>query len=320
MKMHSDLGKMYRRNYMVKSQLRSLEDKSRALNSKIDGETKIDEWAESYITRADAQIDDVSDYMQYRNLGGLAKATGHVRGPAPQTRALPAPSLPHYGQQRQPAPQPSQPTPQPSQPTTGYSTAKSFIDSMPMELQVPFRKIHRQTDFANVDNAIGNYTATTLIKDNFARNKGNVHELVDGNDKWSRESKKYADDNKVSHSKLISLMEAWKNSTVKSVVESSPSPDEVEEAIRLSKGSNLGFSTMDLPLVGAGNTLGSSLGLGAMAAVLGAVTYNEYRSKGTVRAILMPRLKQAGVYGVAGIGLALLYQSIVGTGQKTGWY
>ena len=71
MKMGSDLGKMYRRNYMVKSQLNSLEAKSRALNEKITDETQIDEWAESYITRADAQIDDVSDYMNFRNLGSL---------------------------------------------------------------------------------------------------------------------------------------------------------------------------------------------------------------------------------------------------------
>ena len=69
--MSSDLGKMYRRNYMVKSQLRSLTEKSKALNARIDGDTNIDEWAESYITRADAQIDDVSDYMNYRNLGNL---------------------------------------------------------------------------------------------------------------------------------------------------------------------------------------------------------------------------------------------------------
>ena len=99
MKMHSDLGKMYRRNYMVKSQLRSLEEKSKALNARIDGKTKIDEWDESYITRADAQIDDVSDYMNYRNLGQLA----HVRRPGPPTKALPAPKLPIYGQQRAPA-------------------------------------------------------------------------------------------------------------------------------------------------------------------------------------------------------------------------
>ena len=71
MKMHSDLGKMYRRNYMVKSQLRSLAEKSRALMQRLTDETKIDEWAESYITRADAQIDDVSDYMNYRNLGAM---------------------------------------------------------------------------------------------------------------------------------------------------------------------------------------------------------------------------------------------------------
>ena len=69
--MSSDLGKMYRRNYMVKSQLRSLTEKSKALNARINNDTKIDEWAESYITRADAQIDDVSDYMNYRNLGKL---------------------------------------------------------------------------------------------------------------------------------------------------------------------------------------------------------------------------------------------------------
>ena len=71
MKMSSDLGKMYRRNYMVKSQLRSLTEKSEALNARINNDTAIDEWAESYITRADAQIDDVSDYMNYRNLGNL---------------------------------------------------------------------------------------------------------------------------------------------------------------------------------------------------------------------------------------------------------
>lgn len=196
---------MYRRNYMVKSQLRSLEDKSRNLNSKIDGETKIDEWAESYITRADAQIDDVSDYMQYRNLGGLANATGHVRHPAPQTRALPAPSLPHYGQQRQPA-------------LSNDQDQDGVSDS-------------EDDDFGN-----------------------------------------------------------------------------------------LGISTMDLPLVGAGNTLGSTLGLGAMAAVLGIVTYNEYRSKKNVRSLVVPRLKRAGVYAAGGIGVALLYQSVVGAGQKTGWY
>lgn len=104
MKMGSDLGKMYRRNYMVKSQLNSLEAKSRALNEKITDETKIDEWAESYITRADAQIDDVSDYMNFRNLGGLNKRMGHVLMKPKPSRALPAPKLPIYGQQRQPAP------------------------------------------------------------------------------------------------------------------------------------------------------------------------------------------------------------------------
>jgi len=99
MKMHSDLGKMYRRNYMVKSQLNSLEAKSRALNEKIGDQTKIDEWAESYITRADAQIDDVHDYMNFRNIASL----GHVRMRPQVTMALPAPKLPVYGQERVPA-------------------------------------------------------------------------------------------------------------------------------------------------------------------------------------------------------------------------
>ena len=72
MRMNSDLGKLKRRNYMVKAQLKSLESKSRAINEKINNESNIDEWAESYIARADAQIDDVSDYMQFRNLQNLS--------------------------------------------------------------------------------------------------------------------------------------------------------------------------------------------------------------------------------------------------------
>jgi len=198
MKMHSDLGKMYRRNYMVKSQLRSLTEKSSALNAKIDGETKIDEWAESYITRADAQIDDVSDYMNYRNLGSLAmKAghTGHVRIAPPLTKALPAPKLPIYGQERQPA------------------------DSV------------------------------------------------------------------------------------------------AEEEV-----TNLEGFTDYLPQVGVGNTLGATLALGGMAFVVGLVTYNEYRSKKSMRGILVPRLKRAGIFAAGGIGVAALYQGVVGAGQQTGWY
>ena len=198
MKMHSDLGKMYRRNYMVKSQLRSLAEKSSALNAKIDGETKLDEWAESYITRADAQIDDVSDYMNYRNLGNLAmKAghTGHVRIAPPLTKALPAPKLPIYGQERQPA------------------------DSV------------------------------------------------------------------------------------------------AEEEV-----TNLEGFTDYLPQVSYGNTLGATMMLGGMAAVIGLVTYNEYRSKKTMKGLIVPRLKRAGIFAAGGVGVAALYQGIVGAGQQTGWY
>ena len=75
MRMNSDLGKLKRRNYMVKAQLKSLESKSRAINEKINNESNIDEWAESYIARADAQIDDVSDYMNFRNLQNLSGFT-----------------------------------------------------------------------------------------------------------------------------------------------------------------------------------------------------------------------------------------------------
>ena len=72
MRLNSDFGKIHRRNYMIKSQLRSLAKKSNELNSQITPETKVDEWAESYVTRADAQIDDVHDYMNFRNLGNLS--------------------------------------------------------------------------------------------------------------------------------------------------------------------------------------------------------------------------------------------------------
>ena len=72
MRMNSDLGKLKRRNYMVKAQLKSLESKSRAINEKINSDSNVDEWAESYIARADAQIDDVADYMEFRNLQNLS--------------------------------------------------------------------------------------------------------------------------------------------------------------------------------------------------------------------------------------------------------
>ena len=228
---------MYRRNYMVKSQLRSLEDKSRALNSKIDGETKIDEWAESYITRADGQIDDVSDYMQYRNLGGLAKkvATGHVRRPAPQRKALPAPRLTHYGQQRQPA----LPTP-PAPPSDRDG------DGVP-----------------------------------------------DDQDKYPNDPTEWAD------------------------LDNDGVPDNFDEYGGL--GGINGFTDY-LPQVTGGNTFGAMMMLSTMAAVLGAVTYNEYKSKSNVKQLVVPRLKRAAVYGAGGFAIATLYQGIVGTGQKSGWY
>ena len=242
MKMHSDLGKMYRRNYMVKSQLRSLAEKSSALNAKIDGETKIDEWAESYITRADAQIDDVSDYMNYRNLGNLAmKAghTGHVRIAPPPTKALPAPKLPIYGQERQPALPPAEVNP----------------------------------------NIVG-------------------QPLMSYED-WSFRYGGGLDD----ASKLSEY-----NNYKRSWEASNPGSVGLE-----------GFTDY-LPQVGVGNTVGATMMLGGLAAVIGLVTYNEYRSKKNMKSLIVPRLKRAGIFAAGGVGVAALYQGIVGAGQQTGWY
>jgi len=219
---------MYRRNYMVKSQLRSLEEKSKALNSKIDGKTKIDEWAESYITRADAQIDDVSDYMNYRNLAGVSKGSGHIIN---YTIYEHAPTgTPHQGQ---PASQPPASQPAPPASNGKYETTLRFIASMPIELQVPFRRIHNRSDFANIDNRIGAYGDTTLVKDKFVR--GGPHELADGTDKWFRLSQKYANDSRANHQRLVNLMEAWKKSTIKQVVQTAPTVAQVEAAIMQSK-------------------------------------------------------------------------------------
>lgn len=187
MKMHSDLGKMFRRNYMVKSHLNSLEAKSRSLNEKINDETKIDEWAESYITRADAQIDDVSDYMEFRKLGAL----GHVRHPAPRTVGLPAPKLPVYGQQRAAAPQ----------------------------AEAPLEGV-----------------------------------------------------------------------------------------------------TEYFPQMGVASGTGYALMIGTMAGVLGIITYDEYQSKGNIRAAVMPRLKRAGMFAGLGAAATVIASGVLAGGQKTGWY
>ena len=88
MRMGSDLGKLHRRNYMVKSQLKSLEAKSNAFGQGINSDTS-----------ADAQIDDAYDYMQFSNLGNLAeKKTRLVRAPIrSNTNALAPPPLHKWG-------------------------------------------------------------------------------------------------------------------------------------------------------------------------------------------------------------------------------
>ena len=71
------------------------------------------------------------------------------------------------------------------------------------------------------------------MKDKFVR--GGPHELADGRDKWFRLSQKYAEDAGINHERLNNLMEAWKNSTIKQVVQSAPTNSQVNAAIRQSK-------------------------------------------------------------------------------------
>ncbi len=340
--MSSDLGKMYRRNYMVKSQLRSLTEKSKALNARIDGDTKIDEWAESYITRADAQIDDVSDYMNYRNLGNLSKGQGHIinytvyeHAPTATPPGVPVPP---------PAPiAPPAPAPVPGGPDVS-TTSLRFVETMPIELQVPFRRIDRKHDFANNDNRIGTYDNTKLMKEIFRTptNSG-PHELGDGRVKWPRLSQKYAEDNRVSHQRLIDLMETWKNTPASVVIQNAPTKRQIDAAIIQSRKSaelrtdqeeimaiaadpnyglfaGVGNLTDNFPLVTVGSTAGGLLMLGAMGAVYGLVTYSEYKTQKNLKTGTIERLKRMGIYGGVGAGIAALYKGVVGAGQTTGYY
>ena len=350
MRMSSDLGKMYRRNYMVKSQLRSLAEKSKALNAKIDGDTKIDEWAESYITRADAQIDDVSDYMNYRNLGRLSKGQGHIINytiyeHAP-TATPPGVPVPPPAPIAPPAPAPV-PTPPPAPaPVPGgpnvSTTSLRFVETMPIELQVPFRRIDREHDFANNDNRIGTYDNTKLMKEIFRTNSG-PHELGDGRVKWARLSQKYAEDNRVSHERLIQLMTTWKNTPVSVVIQNAPTKRQIDAAIMQSRKfadrpsdqeeimaiaadpnygaySAFGNITDSLPLVTAGSTAGALLMLGGMGAIYGLVTYSEYKSQKKLSDSAKGRLKRMAIYGGVGVGIGSIYKAVVGTGQATGYY
>lgn len=338
MKMSSDLGKMYRRNYMVKSQLRSLTEKSKALNARINNDTKIDEWAESYITRADAQIDDVSDYMNYRNLGRLSKGQGHIIN---YTVYEHAPTATPPGV---PVPPPAPIAPPAPAPVPGGQSSSTlrFVETMPIELQVPFRRIDRNHDFANNDNRIGSYDNTKLMKELFRTNSG-PHELGDGRVKWARLSQKYAEDNKVSHQRLIQLMTTWKNTPASVVIQNAPSRRQIEAAIAQSKKfadrpsdqeeimaiaadpnyglfAGVGNLTDNLPLVTVSSTAGALLMLGGMGAVYGLVTYSEYKSQKKLKVGAKERLKRMAIYAGVGAGIGTIYKGIVGTGQATGYY
>lgn len=336
--MSSDLGKMYRRNYMVKSQLRSLTEKSKALNARINNDTKIDEWAESYITRADAQIDDVSDYMNYRNLGRLSKGQGHIIN---YTVYEHAPTATPPGV---PVPPPAPIAPPAPAPVPGGQSSSTlrFVETMPIELQVPFRRIDRNHDFANNDNRIGSYDNTKLMKELFRTNSG-PHELGDGRVKWARLSQKYAEDNKVSHQRLIQLMTTWKNTPASVVIQNAPSRRQIEAAIAQSKKfadrpsdqeeimaiaadpnyglfAGVGNLTDNLPLVTVSSTAGALLMLGGMGAVYGLVTYSEYKSQKKLKVGAKERLKRMAIYAGVGAGIGTIYKGIVGTGQATGYY
>jgi hypothetical protein len=82
---------------------------------------------------------------------------------------------------------------------------------------------------------------------------------------------------------------------------------------------NLGW-TDSLPQVGFGNTIGATGLLFLMGAGVGLITYSEYRSSSNTLKAWQPRLKQAGMFGMAGIAMGAAYQVLVGTGQQSGWY
>lgn len=318
MRMGSDLGKLHRRNYMVKSQLKSLEAKSKALNEGINSDTSIDEWAETYVARADAQIDDVSDYMQFRNLGNLAeKKTKLVRAPirsntnaiAPpplhKWGALPTHTMPdgtempgatheglgnlalktgRLGHMRAAPRSTSRALPTPKLPVYGQQRQPAVVTPTPKP---------KLTD-RDRDGYDDHPTITNLPQSGYGKNiPGGAHATITGHNK----------DNKV--------WDRFPND-----------PTEWRDLDNDGYGDNydaLGNMTDSLPQVTFGNTLGTTLFLGLLGAGVGLITYSQYQSK-TNLASMKPRLKRAAVYGAIGMGAAVAYQGATGTGQQTGWY
>ena len=310
MRMGSDLGKLHRRNYMVKSQLKSLEAKGNAFGQGINSDTS-----------ADAQIDDASDYMQFSNLGNLAekkKSFGHMRTmPRRNSRVLPAPKLPVYGQQRRPA---VKPTPKPT----------------------PLTDRDR-------DGWHDHPTITNLSKSGYGKSiPGGAHAIITGSngkkawDRFPNDPTEWADsdndgygDNFDAFGNLGNLAEK-KTRLVRAPVRSNtnaiapPSlhkwgalpthtmPDGTEMPGATHEG--LDGWTDSLPQVGFGNTIGATGLLFLLGAGVGLVTYSEYRTPSNTLKSWQPRLKQAGMYGVIGLAVGSAYQALVGTGQQTGWY
>ena len=58
-------------NYMVRSQIRSIDANASRLRDIVGPETKVDEWAQTYVATADDRLNAVHDYLTYRQMSGL---------------------------------------------------------------------------------------------------------------------------------------------------------------------------------------------------------------------------------------------------------
>jgi len=62
-------------NYMVRSHIRSLDANASRLKDMVGPETRVDEWARSYVATADDRLNAVHDYLSYRDMNGLGALT-----------------------------------------------------------------------------------------------------------------------------------------------------------------------------------------------------------------------------------------------------
>ena len=62
-------------NYMVRSHIRSIDANASRLRDMVGPQTKVDEWAKSYVATADDRLNAVHDYLSYRDMKGLGNLT-----------------------------------------------------------------------------------------------------------------------------------------------------------------------------------------------------------------------------------------------------